>query len=508
MKKKLLSMIVLISTVFSMPALNAGAQATTPKSLLVFGDSISTGYGLPDKSKSFGSLLAQKLDISGSYVNLAADGATSSDVLSEVQNHTKEIAAADTILLTAGGNDFLNVLFSNIKTALGLSSDATDGQIQQALSSDSNAAALIAARLQKTGVQAQFASAETGFAKNLSSIVTAIKTANSNAKLYIQTIYNPFDAVPGYESLSSIVETVLSTINAAIRNGASGNYTVIDTYTAFQGKALLLTNIAKLDIHPNEAGHEAIYELACAAVTGREENAPTITGTLANGKLTISVTGLSSDIVQVNFLAVNTADKSDYLMDTATVSGNSSSTTFAVKGTDYKISATTVNSKLAETALTPIEVRSVESVSAGVTYSSHVQKVGWQSFVNDGALSGTTGKLLRDEAVRIKLSGTLPAGASIIYQAHVQKQGWLKAVSDGEAAGTTGKSLRLEALRITLSGMTGYEVQYRVFVQHTGWADWKTTKNGTDIFKAGVAGTTGKSLMVEAIEVRIVKAGS
>jgi hypothetical protein len=35
--------------------------------------------------------------------------------------------------------------------------------------------------------------------------------------------------------------------------------------------------------------------------------------------------------------------------------------------------------------------------------------------------------------------------------------------------------------------------------------NWQTSKNGTDITSAGIAGTTGKRLRLEAIEVRIVK---
>jgi N-acetylmuramoyl-L-alanine amidase len=179
--------------------------------------------------------------------------------------------------------------------------------------------------------------------------------------------------------------------------------------------------MAQFDIHPNEAGHTAIFNTAYTAITGKAYTAPT------------------------------------------------------------------------------------SSSSIGVTYVSQVQRIGWQKFANDGVLSGTTGKSLRDEAVQIKLTGDFPAGASIIYQAYVQKLAWLKKVSDGQTAGTTGKALRLEALRITLSGLTGYEVQYRVHVQGIGWQAWQTTTNGTDISAAVIAGTTGQSRRLEAIKIRIVK---
>lgn len=198
----------------------------------------------------------------------------------------------------------------------------------------------------------------------------------------------------------------------------------------------------------------AVAVLFCISMlpTAAAADTPSMTGTLSNGKLTVSVSGLSSDVVQVNFLAVNTSDKNktDYLMGTATVSKNAASVTFTVKGTDYKISATTVTSSLSELALTPIEVKAKAEAYIGVTYVSHVQKQGWQGYVADGALSGTTGKALRLEGLKIKLTGDVPTGASITYKAHVQHIGWQSAVSDGAAAGTTGKSRRLEAIEVRI----------------------------------------------------------
>lgn len=147
----------------------------------------------------------------------------------------------------------------------------------------------------------------------------------------------------------------------------------------------------------------------------------------------------------------------------------------------------------------------VNSSNIGVSYSSHIQKLGWQKAAANGIISGTTGKSLRLEGLKIDLTGDVPANASIIYQAHVQKLGWQKAVSNGALAGTTGKSLRAEALKITLSGLTGYEVKYRVHVQKLGWQNWQTTKNGTNISDAAISGTTGKSLRIEAVEITVQK---
>ncbi len=86
----------------------------------------------------------------------------------------------------------------------------------------------------------------------------------------------------------------------------------------------------------------------------------------------------------------------------------------------------------------------------GVTYQGYVQNIGWHNWVSDGQEVGTDGQGLRVEALRMKLTGTLPIGASIQYRGHLQNIGWQDWVSDGEESGTDGQSLRIEALEIRI----------------------------------------------------------
>src|ERR1035437_5004226 len=147
-------------------------------------------------------------------------------------------------------------------------------------------------------------------------------------------------------------------------------------------------------------------------------------------------------------------------------------------------------------ATTTAFVQKSTASAVGVSYSAHVQDIGWQSAVADGATAGTTGQSERLEALKINLTNA-PAGASIAYQVHVQDYGWISPASkDGAIAGTVGQSKRVEAIAIALEGMPGYSVEYRVHVQDIGWMAW--TQDGS------IAGTTGRSLRIEAIEIRIV----
>lgn len=98
-------------------------------------------------------------------------------------------------------------------------------------------------------------------------------------------------------------------------------------------------------------------------------------------------------------------------------------------------------------------------------------------------------------ALAIALGGLAIAPASAAsgtyyYAGHSQNIGWQVPVADGAVAGTTGKSLRLEALRFTFPGQ-----QARGHVQDIGWQGWQAG-DSTQV------GTTGKGKRLEAIQVR------
>ena len=135
-----------------------------------------------------------------------------------------------------------------------------------------------------------------------------------------------------------------------------------------------------------------------------------------------------------------------------------------------------------------------------VSYSTHVQSEGWQEFVSNRALSGTSGRGLRLEGIIISASDPAYSGG-IQYRTHIESIGWQDWKSDKELSGTEGRSLRLEAIQIKLDGQmaTQYDVYYRVHAQNFGWLDW--AKNGDS------AGTQGLGFRLEGIEVVLVKKG-
>ena len=87
---------------------------------------------------------------------------------------------------------------------------------------------------------------------------------------------------------------------------------------------------------------------------------------------------------------------------------------------------------------------------------------------------------------------------SISYNTHIQNLGWEAdfSKSNGQISGTSGQSLRLEAIKIRLNNApSGVSLKYQVHVENEGWQGWKS--NGE------MAGTSGKSYRLEAIKIKL-----
>ena len=145
----------------------------------------------------------------------------------------------------------------------------------------------------------------------------------------------------------------------------------------------------------------------------------------------------------------------------------------------------------------PIVEKPLTNCVKSVNYRTHVQSYGWQSFVSDGMMAGTSGESKRIEGIEIKLDGI--SGVGIQYTTHCQSYGWIPWSRDGEMNGTEGESKRLEAIKIQLTGKNAgdYDVWYRVHAQNYGWLGW--AKNGE------VAGTLGLSKRLEGIQIVVKK---
>ena len=139
----------------------------------------------------------------------------------------------------------------------------------------------------------------------------------------------------------------------------------------------------------------------------------------------------------------------------------------------------------------------------GVRYSTDGGRT-WKKSIPTGKKAGTYTvqvKYLADKNHTTFVGQTVEAKilpcASALVTTHVQRKGWLEPVGAGKPAGTTGKSLRMEAMQIEVpdKSISG-GIEYRSHVQTYGWQrGWK--RDGA------VSGTVGQSKRLEAVQIRL-----
>lgn len=127
--------------------------------------------------------------------------------------------------------------------------------------------------------------------------------------------------------------------------------------------------------------------------------------------------------------------------------------------------------------------------SSTISYAGHVQNVGWQGTVSNGATAGTIGQGLRLESLKFATPGQMA-------RAHVENIGWQTYTSGPTTIGTSGQGLRMEAVQVQ-STIAGEKILCQAHVQNIGWMP--------EVGDGEVCGTTGKSLRLEAVRFRVVK---
>ncbi len=298
MKNKILAILLTIVMLLSMLPMSAFAADTAP-SYVALGDSISTGYGLADKTaEGFTYLLADELGYE--LTNLAADGNTAAGILAQLQEQSYKdaVADADVITITVGGNDLMALLYSKVAEQTSSTTD-TAADIPAKLQSGDYEALVAAINLLTESREMyivndeDFPIAINGIIANLNAIITKIRSVNSHAEIVVATQYNPYvefeNAVLAILSLSAVykgMEAGVNALNTAIVNNAAGKYTVsnvkaaFDAYTGtedlYNAQPPAGAAAMNVDFHPTAAGHKLLADtLAATFETLDISSAPT-----------------------------------------------------------------------------------------------------------------------------------------------------------------------------------------------------------------------------------------
>ncbi len=294
--KRIICLLLSLITV-SCIAITAAAEESEEEndmplmSMMVFGDSITAGYGLPGyemydpyaAKDSFPNLISERYSINESnYKNYARSGRTSEEILKSIKDADKaELKKTELVVISAGANDIMKAMSSIIYNALlqkadyfsshGIdldfsSSEALEQSIFRVFMDPTKWDGLSQLEESCTDDTAKKRYQDTvlTFQDNLKSMISYIREVGSDAIICVVLPYNPAAFLSGNAITQQLQRSLEGIRECAFEVKNSREYgnrvCLIDLLTDFDGKYEEMTNITSFDIHPNLEGHKYISQ--------------------------------------------------------------------------------------------------------------------------------------------------------------------------------------------------------------------------------------------------------
>lgn len=218
---------VVLSLIMAAAVMIPAFAADEALKYVVLGDSIGYGAGVLNSDEAcFGKIVA---DTAGfEFKNDAVNGYRTDDLIRHLdkENIAADVAAADIISISIGGNDFLR------GDMAGLIKEASAGDYSR------------------------FDEIAAAFYENFCTIIAKIKELNPDAVILVQTLYNP-----GYESIKAVYQQGADRLNAGYAKYLSDNpgaYELLDVASQFVDHS---EYVAADYIHPSAQGNVVIAKI-------------------------------------------------------------------------------------------------------------------------------------------------------------------------------------------------------------------------------------------------------
>ncbi|WKY42841.1 GDSL-type esterase/lipase family protein [Eubacteriaceae bacterium ES2] len=235
---------------------------------VALGDSIAYGMsanpGLGYVDLFYNNLSTIEGNESLTLYNEGIPGITSSELLTQLQINPEvmqELANAEVVTISIGGNNLLQPLIAGVAEAFGLDPTAETFASDLVIAlQDPNAQATINAVLPQ--LQTNLIAGATQFSSDFPQIIAAVRTLAPEANIYVATLYNPLST---NDPLYSQFEQIIEQMNVVILTPDTG-YLVADVYSAFnnyEGSEPLVNfnwTMGQIDPHPTTIGHSLIYQ--------------------------------------------------------------------------------------------------------------------------------------------------------------------------------------------------------------------------------------------------------
>ena len=311
-------------------------ESDIPQKVLVIGDSITTGYGLDgydegrENVASYANMLKKNFeselkDGKEEFINKGIDGQTSPELLEDLKKgeYDGDLENCDLVIISIGGNDLMHTLFGFFSQNTEYGIKPTDLLKNHSIGDLANIFIDLSKELEQKLKE---------YDSNIKDIASYINN-KCDARVIVQTLYNPLDTREEPKLVVAFVKSKIDTLNEKITENAKdeqGNelYEIADVYTAFSGQGDKLTNINKVDIHPNADGHKKIYETLNAVIRQKKftikvekpmEEAVAAQGDVSDDSsknsyqvilfATLGVAALAAGVSSVTLLTVNAKKK-------------------------------------------------------------------------------------------------------------------------------------------------------------------------------------------------------
>ncbi len=366
--------------------------AAVSNNLIAFGDSIPAGVALTDpNTQNFVALMGGAKE-GTAFINYGISGQTSAELkVKMVDNNAyqTEIASADAITISIGGNDLMDVFYGLVGAKLSPAIPAQEVAEIMANNSDSRysdalTAAIIIINTGYDAVKNDFEVRNTQVKENIQAMITHIKNTNSDVNIYVTNQYNPYKDVVittfGNINIGTFFESGLTAAGVGLNAQIASltGCTVVDIYSVFDDSATKVINAnadpLNLDFHPNADGHQLYANTLSKTIwienpvinpnganfdgtqsvtistptTGAKiyyttnGDTPTTGSTLYNDAITITDTATIKAIAIKDGMLNSEVVSATFTENTYTISvtGGSADATTATKGTSVTITAT------------------------------------------------------------------------------------------------------------------------------------------------------------------------
>lgn len=218
---------VVLSLIMAVAVMIPAFAADEALKYVVLGDSIGYGAGVLNSDEAcFGKIVADTAEFE--FKNDAVNGYRTDDLIRHLdkENIAADVAAADIISISIGGNDFLRGDMAS------LIKEASEGDYSR------------------------FDEIAASFYENFCTIIAKIKELNPDAVILVQTLYNP-----GYESIKAVYQQGADRLNAGYAKYLSDNpgaYELLDVASQFVDHS---EYVAADYIHPSAQGNVVIAKI-------------------------------------------------------------------------------------------------------------------------------------------------------------------------------------------------------------------------------------------------------